>query len=179
MKSTLIAGDTLQFVTEVPDYPASDGWTLKYRLVPQASGPTPITITASADDDAYQVNVGSNVTANWTAGEYAWVACVETGSERHTVEQGTCTIKPNPLTATTLDGRSHARKALEAIKAVIENRATLDQQEYTIHGRQVKRLTVPELLKFRARYEAEVKAEEQAEKLAAGLPVGGKLQVRF
>jgi hypothetical protein len=31
------AGDTLDFTTSVPDYPASAGWTLKYRLVPRTS----------------------------------------------------------------------------------------------------------------------------------------------
>ena len=43
----IIAGDTLDFSVTVPDYPATDGWTLKYRLTPQFSTPTqaPIVLT--------------------------------------------------------------------------------------------------------------------------------------
>ena len=36
----LVAGDTLDFTDTVPDYPPADGWTLKYRLIPQFSTPT-------------------------------------------------------------------------------------------------------------------------------------------
>jgi hypothetical protein len=45
----LIGGDTLDFTDSVPEYPASDGWTLKYRLTPRFASPVqaPITITAS------------------------------------------------------------------------------------------------------------------------------------
>jgi hypothetical protein len=34
--STLIVGDTLDFTDQVPLYPATDGWTLKYRLIPSS-----------------------------------------------------------------------------------------------------------------------------------------------
>ena len=72
------------------------------------------------------------------------------------------------------DSRTHAQKTLDAIKAVIEKRASLDQQEYSIHGRQLKRMTIDELLKFRVVYEREVANEIVKERLAAGLPAGGK-----
>lgn len=45
MQDVLIVGDTLDFVTSVPAYPASSGYTLKYRLIPRVSG-TAITLTA-------------------------------------------------------------------------------------------------------------------------------------
>jgi hypothetical protein len=43
-----VAGDTLDMQVTVPDYPSTDGWTLKYRLTPRFSTPTqaPIDITA-------------------------------------------------------------------------------------------------------------------------------------
>jgi hypothetical protein len=47
---------------------------------------------------------------------------------------------------------------LDAIEAVIENRATLDQQEYTIGSRHLKRMTAAELIEFRDKYRGLVAA---------------------
>jgi hypothetical protein len=165
LKSELIAGDTLQFDTVVPDYPAGDGWTLTYKLVPRVAGTT-ISFNAAADGDDYAVEVGSTTTATWTAGEYSWAAYVSLSGERHTVDSGTCTINADPAAASTLDSRTHARVVLEAIEAVIESRATKDQQEYTIGNRTLKRIPIMELVKFAEYYRAKVKAEDNA---AAGI----------
>ena len=80
----LFAGDTLQFDTTVPDYPASGGYTLKYRLVPRAGGSAYV-ITASANGDGYSVNVAAATTAAWIAGDYAWSAYIEISGARYTV----------------------------------------------------------------------------------------------
>lgn len=178
MLQTLIAGDTLSFPTSVPEYPASDGWTLTYRLVPRSSGSV-ITITASAVGDDYEVNEAAAVTALWGAGEYTWAGYVTKGTERYTVDQGTITVKPNPGSATTWDGRTHARKTLDAIEAVIANRATMDQEEYAINGRSLKRTPVAELIKLRSFYKAEVFREEEAERMSAGLGSRRRVYVRF
>jgi hypothetical protein len=55
----------------------------------------------------------------------------------------------------------------------------MDQQEYTIQGRQLKRMPIADLLKFHAIYANEVANEAVRERLAAGLSAGGKVQVRF
>lgn len=178
MKSTLIVGDTLEFTTAVPDYPASAGWTLTYRLVPRTSG-SAISFNASASGDDYLVQVGSTTTAAWAAGEYSWSAYVTKVTERHTVDSGICTLLPDPSLVAAQDKRGHARKVLDAIEAVIENRATLDQEEYAIAGRSLKRTPLPELLKLRQLYKSEVAAEDAAEKLAAGIATPRKIQVRL
>jgi hypothetical protein len=169
MIEKLTAGDTLSFDTTVVDYPASDGWTLTYRLVPTGTG-TVITFTASANGDAYAVSVSAATTANWAAGDYSWSSYVSLSGERYTVEQGFLTISPNPATyAAGTDLRSHARIVLDAVEAVIEGRASLDQEEYTINGRSLKRTKLEDLLKFRAFYKMELAKEEAAKDLAAGL----------
>jgi hypothetical protein len=58
------------------------------------------------------------------------------------------------------DPRSHARKTLDAIEAVVEGRATKDQQAYTIGGRSLQRMPIKDLMYFRGVYRAEVYAEE-------------------
>lgn len=170
MKSELIAGDTLDFETNVPDYPRSEGWTLTYKLIPRSAGDV-ISFNAGAaetNDDDYRVQVGASTTEDWASGEYSWAAYVAKAGERYTVDQGTVTIKPDPGTVTAYDGRSHARKALESIEAVIEGRATKDQMEYQISGRMLKRTALDDLMKFRNQYRAEVYAEEQGEAAAIG-----------
>lgn len=175
---TLIVGDTLDFLTTVEDYPPADGWTLKYRLVPRVSG-TAITITAATEGTDYRVQEAPATTAAWTAGEYTWTSWVEKSGARYTVDQGLVTLKVNPATISAYDGRSHARKVLDAIDAVIESRATQDQMEYAINGRSLKRTPIADLIKMRQHYAAEVKREEKAASLAAGVHPGGKIQFRF
>lgn len=177
MKSEIIAGDTLDFTTSVSDYPPSDGYTLSYRLIPRTSG-TAIEFDATEDDGDYRVEVGPSTTADWAAGEYSWVCYVSKAGVRYTVDSGLVTILPDPAVIAAYDSRSHARVTLDAIEAIIENRATLDQQEYSIAGRSLKRMTVEELLMFRDRYRAQVYAETQAENVRNGKSAG-KVTVRL
>jgi hypothetical protein len=88
-------------------------------------------------------------------------------------------VEPDFSATATLDTRSHARKVLAAIEAVIERRATKDQEEYTIDGRSLKRTPVAHLLVLRYRYKREVEQEEQADRLAKGRGTGRKVVTRF
>jgi hypothetical protein len=72
----LIVGDTLSDTVTVPGYPASEGWTLKYRLIPRTSGAA-ITFGTTPDGDAHVLLVAAAITAAWAAGEYNWAAYVE------------------------------------------------------------------------------------------------------
>ena len=67
---------------------------------------------------------------------------------------------------------------LDAIEAVIENRATLDQERYRINDRELWRTPVTELIKLRQRYRAEVQAEKNAERIRNGTGIGGRIQFR-
>jgi hypothetical protein len=80
--------------------------------------------------------------------------------------------------AANLDDRSHARKVLDAIEAVIENRATLDQQEYTIGSRHLKRMTVAELIEFRDKYRGESRRRRMLERMRNGQG-GNRLVVKL
>ncbi len=181
IENIITAGATLDFLTNVPDYPASAGWVLKYRLAPRDGAGAVIDITASAAGEAYAVQVPRSVTLAWGAGYYTAASWVEKGGELYPVGENVqvqILARPDTLAAG-VDGRTHAQRVLDAIKAVLERRASMDQQEYTIHGRMLKRMQLDELLKFRRVYEGEVNAEQVSARLAAGLPVGGKVQVRF
>lgn len=173
------AGDTWKWTRSLADYPAST-WTLKYRFKNAAGG---FEITASASGDDYSVTVAAATTAGYASGSYTWIAWVEGGSsEKYTVDQGTTTVGSDYRSGTAtlaLDDRSHARKVLAAIEAVIERRASQDQMEYTIEGRSLKRTPIADLLKLRQKYQAAVAAEDAAAKMAGGFAPGGKIQFRF
>lgn len=177
MKSSLIVGDTLDFLTTVADFPPANGWTLKFRLVPRTSG-TAITLTATTSGTDYRVQVDPATTAAWTAGEYSWTSWVEKSGARYSVESGTITLLPDPGVVSAYDGRSHAAKVLDSIEAVLENRATQDQMEYQIGGRMLKRMPIGDLMRLRQLYKAEVLNENAVQNLANGVGVARIVRVR-
>ena len=183
MIEELIAGDTLSFLDSVPEYPPADGWTLKYRLVPRFTTPVqaPITLTAITEGTDYRVQEAAGATAVWAPGSYTWSRWVEkAGPIRQSLGDGQIQIKTNPATAAQgYDGRSHARKVLESINAVLEGRATQDQEEYTIGSRSLKRTPIADLLVLRDRYVAAVANEDAAAAVASGLPNPRNVGIRF
>jgi hypothetical protein len=175
----LRAGDTWKWTRSLGDYLASAGWTLKYRFKHPINAGFEIVASASGADHA--VTVAAATTTGYTAGKYTWTAWVEGGSsEKYTVDGGTLEVLTDyrAVTAAAVsDNRSHARKVLEAIEAVIEGRAAKDQEEYQIAGRQLKHTPLAELLKFRNRYKQELAAETAAENLANGIGTSRTIRV--
>jgi hypothetical protein len=68
---------------------------------------------------------------------------------------------------------------LDAIEAMLESRATKEQQEYTIGTRSLKYIPILELLQLRESYKREVFNDQQAERLAKGMPTHNRLYVRM
>ena len=171
------AGDTVKWEKSFSDYPPAS-WALEYRLIGSDDGITEI--TAAEVGTKYQITIPKADSATLIGGNYTLVGYVSDGSERLTVYSGQVTVKANlEEKGSAFDTRTHARKTLDAIEAVIENRASKDQQSYSIAGRSLSRMTIDDLLKFRSQYKAEVKQEVAAERVAAGLGSGRKIGVRF
>ncbi len=170
--TTAIAGDTWEWTKDFTDYPAST-WTLTYYA---RSREGEFNFNATADGDTHAVTVAAATTAAYKAGRYGWTAVVTSGTERHTVGAGHLVVTPDPAnTGAGHDPRSHARKTLEAIEAVIEGRATMDQQRYTIGGRSLDRTPLKDLLEFRTQYRALVNSEDAKN----GALSTGRLSVRL
>lgn len=170
-------GDTLQFRKSFADYKASEGWALSYQLRNAAAA---ISINASTYNvHDFEVLVAASATASYTAGTYAWAAYVTKASERHEVGRGTMVLQPNLAAAGAADRRSHVKKVLDAIEAVVEGRATKDQQEYAIAGRSLVRTPIADLLKLRDRYKAEYASELAGERINLGLRGRKRILTRF
>lgn len=174
----IVAGDTLRFVRTdlAADYPADQGWTLTYEARNAAST---VTFAAAASGSTFAVSVGASTTTTWAAGDYVLGGYVAKAGERYEIYRGALRILPNLAASGAADRRSHAEKVLDAIEAVIEKRATRDQESYEIDGRKLTRTPLPDLIKLRQLYRAEVARERNAARLAAGLPGRNRLLVRF
>jgi hypothetical protein len=155
-------------------YPASQGWTLQALL----RGPASIDITGTPSGDSHILAASAAATAAWAPGAYAYTIRATLAGEVQAVETGVITIQPD--TAKLAPGgevRSHARITLDNIKAVIEKRASQDQQRYSINNRELWRTPIADLLKLRAVYAAKVAQENNA---ARGRSIYGRsVGVRF
>lgn len=182
---TITAGDTIAWSKTLTLYPA-DAFALNYTLQPLAGG-SPITVSATPDGTTHAITISAATSADFLPGEYRWYSYVTdlaTSTERHSIAAGTITVAPNPLAfTTTTDLRTHARKTLDAIEAVLEGRASESQAEYSVSfggsSRSAKSIPIAELLQLRSHYAVEVRREEQAEAIAAGLGGGNRILTRF
>ena len=174
------AGDTIKFEESWSGYPQTS-WTLKYHIVGESTDLG--TFTATANGDAFRVTIAIATTAAWAAGVYSYEAYVEDDpaapTERVRVKAGTIEVTANLATVDTHDGRTHAKIVLDAIEAVIEGRATKDQDSYAIAGRSLSRTPIPDLLTLRDKYRSEYAQELRAQRIAQGLGHSGIIRTRF
>lgn len=160
------------------DYPtASYSLSYEFNLV-DGSTAANFTLTATESNDEYIIEVSN--TTSYTSGEYNWVSYITRSSDsaRIKLSEGFTEIQENYAT-TTSSVRSHAKKVLDAIEAVIENRATMDQSSMSIAGRSLSRLTIDELLQFRDRYKAEYLKEVKKARIKNKKDSGNTIKVRF
>ncbi len=175
--TTARAGDTWRWTRDLPDYPAPT-WVLTYTLFASAGV---VSIVAAASGALHSVNIAPATTALYTAARYDWVAHISDGTDRFQVGSGVIQVTPDVAEATAYDGRSHARKMLDAINAMLEGRGTSGDLDVirVAHGDRVTEWDVPTLLKMRQQYAAAVSSEDAAAALARGEQSGRFLQVRF
>lgn len=164
----LRAGLTWQWRREdLTDYPAPT-WVLKYWFKRTGAAGAQFSITAAADGTAHAVDQAATVSQTYVAGSYTWAAIATSGADAVEVAKGRTEILPRYDTTAAVDDRSHARKVLESIEAVLERRATRDQEEYVIGSRSLKRTPMADLLKLRDSYAQAVAAEDAQANLASG-----------
>lgn len=152
--TTILAGDTFTHTLENDDYDGTYTAHLKLR------GASTINIAGTKSDGVYTFTETAANTAAWTVGKYLYVIYVSDGTTEKTLETGSVDIEYRPDLNPASDIRTHAEKTLDAIEAVIEGRATVDQQSYTIKGRTLTRMSLDDLLKFRQIYRNEVRREQ-------------------
>lgn len=171
------AGDSWQWTRALPDYPASS-WTLTYTAW-NATAAFSLVATAAADGSTHSIRATPAATAAHSAGRYDWVARVSDGTDTFTVATGIWRILP--AVGSAQDSRSHARKMLDAINALLEGRASdgdLDVVRTGI-GDHATQYDPAALIKLRQQYAAAVASEDSAAALARGDQSGRIIRTRF
>ncbi|MDF1536075.1 MAG: hypothetical protein P1S46_06165 [bacterium] len=175
--SQVRAGDTVKWTRALSDYPPAT-WTLSYAL---RGLPGEIDITASDNGDGtHLVSVAPATTAVWEPGVYNWSAKVTDGSDVYTVDLGSIIVLEDLSSVSgAYDGRTHARKTLDALEAVIQGRASRSDLNYTIAGRSLQHMSHKEIRDEWSFWRQQVVMEEKAERIANGEGHSGRIKARF
>lgn len=167
------AGLTFDHLATLTAFPAPD-WSLSLLL----RGPSTIDIPATVEGGQHRFRALPVDSAAWVPGVYRYAIRAVREGEILLVEDGTVQVLPDINTMA--DGTvvlSHARIVLANINAVLEKRATQDQQKYVINNRELWRTPIADLLKLRDVYLAEVRREDAA--ITGRSPFGPALRVRI
>lgn len=167
----ITAGLTFETRLTLDRYPAPL-WAVRLML----RGPKSIDVPATTDGSGHIIRVAAGVTETWAAGDYWYSLRATNGDDVVEAASGQITILPDLAGAA--DGysaKTHAQRTLEAIEAVIEKRATMDQERYRINNRELYRTPIKDLLALRDLYRLEVTREQQAQR--GNNPFGRKVRV--
>lgn len=181
--NTLVLGDYWSWKRDdlATDYPVGTyALTYEFHSDSGGGGTKKFTLTAVEADDTYYIESASSTTTGYAVGDYVWEAYITktSSSNRIMVDSGRTSITEN-FANTNADLRSHAKKVLDALEAVIENRATMDQSSMSIAGRSLSRMSVDELLTFRNRYKAEYLKEIKLARIRNKQGSGNTIKVTF
>ncbi|WP_108820263.1 hypothetical protein [Pseudovibrio sp. Alg231-02] len=144
------------------DFPP-DEYTLSYVATLEGEAPAKIEFDATASEGGFFVGLGSEQNADWTSGAYQWAAFITRKSDgaRKTVGSGRFEVLPDLASGDAIDLRSHARRMLEQLEALIEGRAKSNVASYEIAGRKLTKLTPKELQDWHTHYRKLVRIEDR------------------
>lgn len=156
-------GDTVDWEDAFADADGADyaaqGYALSYVFVKSGLQKT---VSGSIVSGVYNTTITAAVSATFTAGTYSYQAYVTSGSIRRCVASGTIEARANFSTQTSgYDFRSHAQKMVDAIEALIEGRATKDQEQLTHGSVSISKIPFPELIRIRDLYKAELSLDAE------------------
>ncbi len=185
--ATIRAGDTVKWrddasVDAFSNAVTSGTWTLTYYLRTNTASEG-ATITGTAYSQGWELTIAAATSAGFDAGQWYWQAIATAGSEKLTLGAGQLDVLAALNYAGSpgaFDGRSQARKDLDAVQAAI--RAMIAGgavQQYSIGSRNLTKMRLESLLQLESKLKADVKREQAAELAANGLGNPHNLFVRF
>lgn len=175
---TFRAGDSVSWSELLPDYLPADGWELKFRLL-WPSGVREFASVGAGTEHA--VNLASTDTDDWLSGTATLIRFVEKSGHKVTLSSSAVTVLPDLTVATSHDGRSMNRKALDAAEAALlaylqGGKACV--AEYEIAGRKMKFRDVSQIRELIAHYKVLVARENTAMSILQGGHPPGRVHYR-
>lgn len=178
----LRAGDTWRWQKSLSDYPA-DTWTLYYVLLPEdGTANAKITITATSNGSAHDVNVAKATTANYTATNYAMIGYVDDGTNRETLDyldSFRVEVLPDPATITSNDARTTAEKILAKLETAFESLSTGTIQSASENGKSYTTRNLTELTRDIGYWRHRVRVEKQKRRRRLGKPDTDFIRLQF
>ena len=182
-------GTTVRWTRSLADYLASDGWTLNYALRGPSSDDVICTATQTdlhLAELAATLAAGSSAspcTARLEPGRYYWQSYAASGLQRFAIGAGEFDVVDSlftrPTTGRTYDGRSTARRIVDAIDAILSGTANLAEASISVDGRSLSNRPLTELLTVRDKFARIVEQERKAAAVANGLDPENSIRVRF
>lgn len=158
MPAQMIAGDSLLLAIPVGNYPASAGFAVSLVLQALAGG-TPVTVNGTDGVADWDIAVASSVSTTLAPGTYRYLIAATKGGDRSTIDSGEVEVLPDPARSAQ-DQRSQARRALDAIDAVLEGRASSEDMKFTFaDGRALEKIPHADLLALRQHFARKVAGE--------------------
>ncbi len=109
------AGDTVQWIKTLKDYPANDSWVLHYVFI---NATNKYTVTSTAEGENHKVVIPATTSGAYLAGTYSTQAYVTKGDDRYTVGNGSLQIFPNLAGQSQgFDNRSAAKQCLDQLNS--------------------------------------------------------------
>jgi len=181
------AGTSVEYTRSLPDYAASDGWTLK--LILQGAVRLIKAATTASDGKSFNVVLLATDTDDLTPGVYSWTEKVTNVglSQTKTACSGTLEVFPDVEAAAAGSLQVWEEQALAMIEKVIAfhqsggtdtGRLAADIQEYEIAGRRVIKHDLAELLALRRELRAALKAKLRPGRLETPVRVRMMGQIR-
>lgn len=176
VKTEFVKGESFEWTKSFADYPA-DTWTLSYYFRGNGDGMDIVGVASGSD---FLLTATASATSAMSAGVYYFQGFVSKDDENILVDAGEVKVLPSLIDENTAyDGRSSIKIALDAIDALLAGKASLDQQEYTIGNRQLKRYPLPDLIALRDKYAALYASEVRATNRKNGKGIFKNSYVRF
>lgn len=113
--AAVTAGDSIAWAWSDSLHTSGDGWAPTLTLVNAAGR---ITVAGVASGDAHTLTAAAAVTALWAPGTYRAHLAVARAGERETLFAQDLEVLPDPAGAALYDGRSHARRTLDALASM-------------------------------------------------------------
>lgn len=167
LPSKLVIGDSLSVNLGyfAMDYPTGD-WSFNLEMV---CGEHSFIYKCAGLDS---LEIPWQKTAKMPPGMYRWRLYSESSDrrQRNTIYSGS--IELEPFAGPNAKTLTHAEKALAAIEAVLENKASYSQMQMMVGGRSLMRYDAEKLLRIRDKYRREVHAIKAADKNPNASPIG-------
>ncbi|UDQ97801.1 hypothetical protein AAEX28_12475 [Lentisphaerota bacterium WC36G] len=180
----IVAGCDCVHTVAVADYSSND---YTAELVIKVANLSPVRIVSNEQNlNEFEFNITSELLQQSSINTIAAAQFFVTNKKsnlRSFIGSGQVSIIPDLKSVDAdFDCRSHNRKVLDSINAVLEDRATESESELEVGGavpRKIKSLSHTELYKFKQIYEDRCYYEELAEYEASGGTVRDYTVVRF